>query len=312
MAHAAGSAGGAGGATGYRGPWLNGSVSGHVRERPDSCVLWVDAHADVNVPLTTPTGNLHGQPVAFLLRELHDKRSVPALPGFSWLSPCLLAKDIAYIGLRDVDPAESFILKSGGMRHFSMRDVDLLVIQKVVEMALDHLMPRCRRPLHLSFDMDALDPSVAPAATGTPVRGGAHAQGGVFIAEEVHATGSLSALDLVEVNPRVTGGEGGDAVVATVDLGVEVVLSCLGRARGRGSLVRTARTRPGNLRLFGCRFAEGVPSPSHPSRAPGGRCEWRRVGGSRWVSAASPPGHRTERQPPGAVFSCFANNQLAQ
>ncbi|CAM9988072.1 unnamed protein product [Lampetra planeri] len=187
------------------------------------------------------------------------------------------------------------------MRHFSMRDVDLLGIQKVVEMALDHLMPRCRRPLHLSFDMDALDPS-----------------GGVFIAEEVHATGSLSALDLVEVNPRVTGGEGGDAVVATVDLGVEVVLSCLGRARGWGvprPLVLPAG--PGGAPPLGGREAWAPGkwlslSSSFFERAPGGRCEWRRVGGSRWVSAASPPGHRTERQPPGAVFSCFANNQLAQ
>ncbi|CAM9895573.1 unnamed protein product [Lampetra fluviatilis] len=188
-----------------RGPWLNGSVSGHVRERPDSCVLWVDAHADVNVPLTTPTGNLHGQPVAFLLRKLHDKRSAGAHPPTS-PRPTVWARTSPTLGsgtwtlLRGDPLSATFILKSGGMRHFSMRDVDLLVIQKVVEMALDHLMPRCRRPLHLSFDMDALDPSVAPAATGTPVRGGGSRTG-----RGVHRRGG-ARHGLAEC-PRPGGGE---------------------------------------------------------------------------------------------------------
>ncbi|OWK01919.1 ARG1, partial [Cervus elaphus hippelaphus] len=81
-----------------------GSISGHARVHPDLCVIWVDAHTDVNTPLTTTTGNLHGQPVSFLLKELKEK--MPEVPGFYWVTPCISAKDIVYIGLRDVDPAE--------------------------------------------------------------------------------------------------------------------------------------------------------------------------------------------------------------
>lgn len=81
-----------------------GSISGHARVHPDLCVIWVDAHTDINTPLTTTSGNLHGQPVSFLLKELKGK--IPDVPGFSWVTPCISAKDIVYIGLRDVDPGE--------------------------------------------------------------------------------------------------------------------------------------------------------------------------------------------------------------
>ncbi|KAM4904555.1 arginase-2, mitochondrial-like [Sylvia borin] len=145
-----------------------GSVSGHARQCPHLGVIWVDAHADINTPLTTQSGSLHGQPVSFLLREIQDK--VPQLPGFSWLKPCLSASDIVYIGLRDVDPAEYYILKNFDIQYFSMRDIDRLGIQKVMERTFEQLMGRRQRPIHLSFDIDAFDPSLAPA-TGTPFGG---------------------------------------------------------------------------------------------------------------------------------------------
>ncbi|CAN0398937.1 arginase, hepatic-like [Lampetra fluviatilis] len=203
-----------------------GSVSGHAMARPNLGVIWVDAHADINTPLTSPSGNLHGQPLAFLLQELTSK--VPAVPGLSWVSPCLTVQDIVYIGLRDIDPGEHYILKNYGMQYFSMRHVDRLGIRKVMEMSLEFLNPRGRRPIHLSYDIDAFDPSLAPA-TGTPVLGGLTYREGLYIAEEVHNSGCLSAMDLVEVNPLL--GASTDAVNATVQLGLEVVLSCLGRAR---------------------------------------------------------------------------------
>src|SRR5262245_7677136 len=101
-------------------------------------------------------------PVAFLLNLF------PPLPEYSWVKPRLDPSRIVYIGLRDVDPAEKRILKENNIRAFSMHEVDKYGIGKVVEMALDHVNPERNRPIHLSFDVDALDPSVAPS-TGTPV-----------------------------------------------------------------------------------------------------------------------------------------------
>ncbi|XP_056666919.1 arginase-2, mitochondrial isoform X3 [Monodelphis domestica] len=206
-----------------------GSISGHVRHCPDLCVIWVDAHADINTPLTTLSGSLHGQPVSFLLRELQDK--VPSLPGFSWIKPCLSSPDIVYIGLRDVDPAEHFILKNYDILYFSMRDIDRLGIQKVMEQTFDQLISKKQRPIHLSFDIDAFDPSLAPA-TGTPVVGGLTYREGMYITEEVHNTGLLSALDLVEVNPLLATSE--EDVKATAGLAVDVIASSFGQKRAGG------------------------------------------------------------------------------
>ncbi|XP_053476222.1 arginase-2, mitochondrial isoform X1 [Ictalurus furcatus] len=203
-----------------------GSVAGHAQQRPDLCLIWVDAHADINTPMTSPSGNLHGQPVAFMLKELQDK--MPAVPGFSWMKPFLAARDLVYIGLRDVDPGEHVILKSLGIQCFTMRDIDRLGMQRVMEVTLDHLLARKRRPIHLSFDIDAFDPTLAPA-TGTPVNGGLTYREGMYITEEIHNTGLLSAMDLVEVNPAL--GASSEAVEATAGLAVDVIASSLGQTR---------------------------------------------------------------------------------
>uniref|UniRef100_A0A3Q2YCA8 Arginase n=1 Tax=Hippocampus comes TaxID=109280 RepID=A0A3Q2YCA8_HIPCM len=233
-----------------------GSVAGHAQQCPDLCVIWVDAHADVNTPETSPSGNLHGQPVAFMLKELRDKvrrsqvrnveddsstavpsqlylfvhvpTQVPDLPGFSWVKPFLSCRDLVYIGLRDVDPGEYHILKNLGIQYFTMRDIDRLGIQRVTEVALDHVLARKQRPIHLSFDIDAFDPSLAPA-TGTPVNGGLTYREGIYITEEVHNTGLLSVMDMVEVNPVV--GSTRAAVEATASLAVDVIASSLGQTR---------------------------------------------------------------------------------
>ncbi|XP_078262475.1 arginase-2, mitochondrial [Rhinoraja longicauda] len=202
-----------------------GSVHGHAKQRPDLGVIWVDAHCDLNTPLTSPSGNLHGQPVSFLIKELHDK--IPSLPGFSWVTPCISAKDLVYIGVRDVDPAEYYILKHLGIKYFSMKEVDQLGIKKVMEKTFDHLIGK-KRPLHLSFDVDAIDPSLAPA-TGTPVIGGLTYREGMYIAEEIHNTGMLSAMDLVEVNPKLA--NTAEELNATVNIAVDVISFSLGQAR---------------------------------------------------------------------------------
>ncbi|MCI4376854.1 hypothetical protein PGIGA_G00193490 [Pangasianodon gigas] len=203
-----------------------GSVAGHAQQRPDLCLIWVDAHADINTPMTSPSGNLHGQPVAFMLKELQDK--MPVVPGFSWMKPFLSARDLVYIGLRDVDPGEHVILRNLGIQCFTMRDVDRMGMQRVMEVTLDHLLARKQRPIHLSFDIDAFDPTLAPA-TGTPVNGGLTYREGIYITEEIHNTGLLSAMDLVEVNPTL--GSSSDAAEATAGLAVDVIASSLGQTR---------------------------------------------------------------------------------
>ncbi|XP_051052149.1 arginase-2, mitochondrial [Phodopus roborovskii] len=209
-----------------------GTISGHARHRPDLCVIWVDAHADINTPLTTVSGNIHGQPLSFLVRELQDK--VPTLPGFSWVKPCLSSPSIVYIGLRDVDPPEHFILKTYDIQYFSMREIDRLGIQKVMEQTLDLLIGKRQKPIHLSFDIDAFDPKLAPA-TGTPVVGGLTYREGVYISEEIHKTGLLSALDLVEVNPQLVTSE--EEAKATASLAVDVIASSFGQTREGGHIV---------------------------------------------------------------------------
>ncbi|XP_074519421.1 arginase-1 [Halichoeres trimaculatus] len=203
-----------------------GSIHGHSAAVGDLSVVWVDAHADINTPLTTTTGNMHGQPVSYLLHELHSK--IPALPSFSWVKPCVSAKDLIYIGLRDVDPGEHYILKLLGVKVFSMSEVDKLGVSRVMEETCDYLSARGNKPLHLSYDIDAIDPSLTPA-TGTPVVGGLSYREGVYITEQLSQTGLLSAVDLVEVNPLR--GQTEREVQSTVSTAVDLVLGCFGRLR---------------------------------------------------------------------------------
>uniref|UniRef100_A0A8B9K5D2 Arginase n=1 Tax=Astyanax mexicanus TaxID=7994 RepID=A0A8B9K5D2_ASTMX len=192
-----------------------GSIHGHAASGSEVSVVWVDAHADINTPLTTTTGNIHGQPMSYLIHELHNK--IPVIPNFSWIKPCIAAKDIVYIGLRDVDPGEHYILKYLGIKTFSMSEVDRLGIAKVMEQTCDHIFTK--QPIHLSYDIDALDPSVAPA-TGTPVVGGLTYREGVYITEHICQTDLLSAVDIVEVNPKR--GRTEDEVQSTVNAAVDL------------------------------------------------------------------------------------------
>ncbi|KAI1139458.1 arginase [Hypoxylon sp. FL0543] len=180
-----------------------GTIAGSakaVRERlgREIAVIWVDAHADINTPETSGSGNIHGMPVSFLTGLA--KEDNPEY--FGWLKPehRVNVRKLVYIGLRDVDPGEKRILRENGIKAFSMFDIDRHGIGRVVEMALAHI--GADTPIHLSFDVDALDPMWAPS-TGTPVRGGLTLREGDYICESVHLTGSLVAVDLVEVNPSL-------------------------------------------------------------------------------------------------------------
>lgn len=129
-------------------------------------------------------------PVSFLLGL--DK----SLSEYQWINRYLPANRLVYIGLRDVDSGEKKILRENGIKAFSMHEVDKFGIGKVVEMALDHVNPKRDLPIHLSFDVDGLDPSVAPS-TGTPVRGGLTFREGHYICEAINETGLLVALDIM-------------------------------------------------------------------------------------------------------------------
>ncbi|XP_070846671.1 arginase-1 [Chaetodon trifascialis] len=203
-----------------------GSIHGHSAAVGELSVVWVDAHADINTPLTSYTGNIHGQSMSYPLHELHSK--IPVLPNFSWMKPCVSAKDLVYIGLRDVDPAEHYILKLLGVKVFSMSQVDRLGVAKVMEETCDYLSSRVNKPIHLSYDIDAIDPSITPA-TGTPVVGGLTYREGVYIAEQLCQTGLLSGVDMVEVNPLRAQTE--QEVQSTVRTAVDLLLSCFGRLR---------------------------------------------------------------------------------
>jgi len=181
-----------------------GTISGTakaIRERlggRELAVIWVDAHADINTPETSDSGNIHGMPVAFLTGLAKEQRK----DMFGWIQDehRISPKKLVYIGLRDVDRGEKRILRENGIKAFSMHDIDRHGIGRVMEMALGHI--GTDTPIHLSFDVDGLDPQWAPS-TGTPVRGGLTLREGDYIAECVHETGSLIAMDLVEVNPSL-------------------------------------------------------------------------------------------------------------
>lgn len=165
-------------------------------------LIWVDAHADINTPLTSDTGNLHGQPVSFILHEL-DKY-LPGLEGFEWNLSCLPARNLVYIGLRDLDPAETILIKKYGIKAYSMSDVARIGIQQVMKEALEYLTINGELlPLHCSVDIDSLDPWYAPS-TGTPVLGGLSLPELMYIGNIIHESGKLRALDLVEVNPLLS------------------------------------------------------------------------------------------------------------
>ena len=201
---------------------LTGVARG-IKERlnADLKVIWVDAHADINTPKSTETGNLHGMPLSFLLGIAEEK-----VDELDWIEPCLKPENLVYIGLRDVDKAEKELLKKHRIKAFSMHEIDRYGIGQVMEMAVECLSKddHPNSPIHLSFDIDALDPTVA-ASTGTPVRGGLTFREGHYICEMLHATGRLVAIDMVELNPAI-----GDNHEDTIRIGCSLIRAALGES----------------------------------------------------------------------------------
>lgn len=197
-----------------------GSVSGTsawAAEREERIgLIWVDAHTDMNTPETSPSGNVHGMPVACLLGHGPD-----SLTGILGAPPKVRPENVVLIGIRSVDPTERALVRDAGVHVFTMRDVDELGTRAVMQKAIE-LAGNGTAGFHLSFDIDGVDCRVAPGV-GTPVLGGLTYRESHLICEMAHDSGKMVAMDLMEVNPVQ------DLKNATAELGVELILSAHGK-----------------------------------------------------------------------------------
>lgn len=183
-----------------------GTLSGLTKARgAPPGLVWIDAHADINSPQSSSSGNVHGMPLFFALQK-----GVAA------------AGHTVQIGLRDVDPSEKAMLREFGVRAFSMTDVDKLGMVRVMEQALA-IAGADQRKIHVSFDMDGIDPSEAPG-TGTPVKGGLSYREAHLVMEMLADSGQLGSIEMVEINPIL------DNRNQTAALAVGLICSALGKS----------------------------------------------------------------------------------
>lgn len=197
-----------------------GSVAGlasYYRKRNQKVgIIWLDAHTDVNTPDTSPSGNIHGMPLATLLG--HGARELTNVAGFA---PKVLPENVAVIGARSIDPGEREFVKNTGIRVFSMSELDERGLPDVVQEAVE-IASLNTAGFHVTMDMDFIDPFYAPGV-GTPERGGATYRESHLAMEKIAASGRVLSVELTEVNPVF------DTVNQTALLAVELILSALGK-----------------------------------------------------------------------------------
>ena len=179
-------------------------------------VLWFDAHADFNTSLLTPSGNIHGMPVACLCGHGH-----PDLVAIGGHVPALNPKDIRQIGIRSVDEGEKRLVHDVGIEVLDMRYIDEMGIRHAMELALALMDDNIH--LHVSLDVDFLDPAIAPGV-GTTVRGGPSYREAQLCMEMIADTGKLASLDVVELNPAL------DVRNQTAELAVDLIESLFGKS----------------------------------------------------------------------------------
>jgi len=191
-----------------------GTLGGLRQAHGPGGVIWIDAHGDLNSPETSPSGNVHGMVLAAALGLAGDRFREDG-----WNLPALAPGRVALIGVRSLDEGEREVLKKLDARIFTMSDVDRLGVERTVREALAH----AAGPgfVHISLDMDVVDPDVAPGV-GTPVRGGLSYREAHLVLELIAESGLASSLDVVEVNPIL------DRENETGKLAVELVASGLG------------------------------------------------------------------------------------
>ncbi|MET0330463.1 MAG: arginase [Dyella sp.] len=193
------------------------AVARHCREQNKTLrVLWLDAHADFKTAQITPSGNLHGMPVACLCG--YGPKALTELGGST---PATAPTVFRQIGIRSVDEGEKRLVHEAGVDIYDMRTIDELGMKRVMEMALEGLDERSH--LHVSFDVDFLDPTIAPGV-GTTVRGGPNYREAQLCMEMIADTGRLGSLDIVELNPAY------DKRNQTAKLAVDLVESLFGKS----------------------------------------------------------------------------------
>ena len=193
------------------------AVARHCREQGKKLlVLWFDAHADFNTPTLTPSGNIHGMPVACLCGL-----GPAELTGMSGAVQALNPKSIRQIGIRSVDAGEKRLVHDIGIEVFDMRYIDEMGMRNVMQLAL--ALVDANTHLHVSLDVDFLDPNIAPGV-GTTVRGGPTYREAQLCMEMIADTGRLASLDLVELNPAL------DVRNQTAELAVDLIQSLFGKS----------------------------------------------------------------------------------
>jgi arginase len=192
-----------------------GTLGGLASVHGPGGVLWIDAHSDINTPETSPSGNVHGMALAAVLGLAGD-----GFQSDQWPLPAVDARRVALIGIRQLDVGERRLLRDSGARVFSMSEIDRIGIERAVREAID----RVSGPgfVHVSLDMDALDPDIAPGV-GTPVQGGLTYREAHLALELVAESGLAGSLEVVEVNPIL------DRENTTAATAVELVASALGK-----------------------------------------------------------------------------------
>jgi arginase len=179
-------------------------------------LIWLDAHSDMNTPESSPSGNVHGMPLACCVGI-----GPPELVDIFGYSPKVAPRNTVIVGLRDVDAMEKPHVRESGVRAFTMRDIDERGLRAVMEDAI-RAASEGTAGFHVSLDMDFVDPQHAPGV-GTPVRGGVTYREAHLAMEMICDSGRVTSLEVVEVNPVI------DEVNRTADLAVELVMSGLGK-----------------------------------------------------------------------------------
>lgn len=193
------------------------AAAAHAKGRQEKLgLIWVDAHGDMNTPVTTTSGNVHGMPLAALLGP--EPAELSAIAGFS---PTVDPSKTVLLGARNLDPGEKQRILDSGIHVLTMNDIDREGLATIAGRAID-LAGDSTLGIHVSFDLDACDPAIAPGV-GTAVMGGLSYRETHMLMELVAESGKMTSLDLVEVNPIL------DTQNTTAELGVELALSALGK-----------------------------------------------------------------------------------
>ncbi len=195
-----------------------GTLAGLADRYENLGVIWYDAHADLNTAETSPTGNIHGMPLAVSIGLGHEE-----LVNIRDFAPKIKPENVVIIGARSVDPGERELIKEKGIKVFSMHEIDKLGMSEVMTQAIQYFVDRKVDGVHLSLDLDGLDPLYTPGV-GTPVAGGISYRESHLAMEMLYASNMITSAEFVEVNPIL------DEKNKTADVAVGLMGSLLGES----------------------------------------------------------------------------------